>query len=488
MGFGLRYDAAIIGAGADGLAAAATLARSGLKTIVLERAEKPGGRLVTREFHPGFRASPFCDELPPIPAEIFWELDLARRSALFVPSPISTAWWPDRRHVIERAIAPPPLLRARDQLAVAAAARARNDLASPTRSLFARKPVRDPWPGEDWCPASLRDLFAVEAGGDVGAHLTAQALTGRAAHPDHAGSALQFLSPGLGQSGVVIGGLERLGAALAAAATDAGAEISCGLEVSDVRHTGRRVQGLTLADGSHVEVRAIVSTLDLKRTFLSLFSWNALPAEAGRRVASFRMNGSTARVLLALSKKPAGDLTGPIHVAPDIEAFGTAYAGWRSGVLPDTPPCTLRISSALDLSLAPIGAAVMTVTLGCVPARLFDGAWTHQKRTQLLRIAMLAGEKVFPGIASTVVGADILTPADIEEALGLTDGDLWGGEIAADQMFGMRPWTDVASPRTPFKGMYLAGPSAATAPFGTCLAGVVAARAIIADHAAGRLR
>src|ERR1700753_1100478 len=92
----VRYDAAIIGAGAEGLAAAATLAKSGLKTIVIERAEEPGGRCTTREFHPGFRVSPFCDEVAPIPAEVFWSLDLGRRSVVFVPAPTSTAWWPDR--------------------------------------------------------------------------------------------------------------------------------------------------------------------------------------------------------------------------------------------------------------------------------------------------------------------------------------------------------------------------------------------------------
>jgi phytoene dehydrogenase-like protein len=487
MGSGVRYDAAIIGAGADGLAAAATLARSGLKTIVLERAEKVGGRLTTREFHPGFRASPFCDALPPVPVEIFWELDLARRGAVFVPPLVSTAWWPDRRHVMEPTVATPEVISKRDRLARAAVVRASEDEASPERSLFGAKTIAKSWPGENLCSVSLRKLLREQAR-DLGAHLAAQALTGRAAHPDHAGSALQLLAPGLGNSGIIIGGLERLAMALKGAASDAGAEISCGLEVSDIRHSGRRVQGLTLADGSHIDARAIISTLDLKRTFLSLFSWNALPPDAARRVAGFRMSGATARVILALSKKPPGDLSGPIHVAPSKDAFGAAYAAWRSGVIPDVPPCLLHVVSALDLSMAPAGAAVMTVTFGCIPSRLFDGAWTHQKRVSLLQTAIKTAEGVFRGIAGDIVGADIITPPDIEDALGLTDGDLWGGEIASDQIFGMRPWTDIAAPRTPFKGMYLAGSSSASAPFGTCLAGVVAARALIADHAAGRLR
>src|ERR1700744_1047006 len=96
----VRYDAAIIGAGADGLAAAAKLAKAGLKTVLIERAEQPGGRCTMRQFHPGFRAAPFCDEIAPIPAEIFWSLDLARRGVIFTPAAHSTALWPDRSHTL----------------------------------------------------------------------------------------------------------------------------------------------------------------------------------------------------------------------------------------------------------------------------------------------------------------------------------------------------------------------------------------------------
>ncbi|MGD0866921.1 MAG: FAD-dependent oxidoreductase, partial [Rhizomicrobium sp.] len=96
----MRYDAAIIGAGAEGLAAAALLAGAGVKTIVVERSERAGGRATTREFHPGFRASPFADELPPVPADIHWALDLSRRGAIFRPTPISTAIWPDRQSLL----------------------------------------------------------------------------------------------------------------------------------------------------------------------------------------------------------------------------------------------------------------------------------------------------------------------------------------------------------------------------------------------------
>ena len=480
----MRYDAAIIGAGADGLAAAATLAKSGLKTIVLERAEKPGGRLVTREFHPGFRASPFCDALLPIPFEIFWSLDLARRGAVFVPSRGPIGWWLDR---VRPLTSDTRVLKKSSSLAKAALARAEKDEASPKRSfpLLGRTLIAEPWPGEEWRSVSLNQCVGDEDG-DTAALLAAQALMGRAAHPDHAGSALHLLAPG---EGFIAEGAHKLAEALESAARDAGAEISCGLEAAEVHRISRRVTGVSLADGTTISARGVISTLDLKRTFLSLFPWKALPADTAQRVASFRMSGSTARVLLALSKRPQSlfDMSRPIHVAPDMALFGEAYASWRSSVLPERLPVTLRVISSADPSLAPVGAAVVTVTMGCIPGRPFDGAWTHEKREALLKRSLAIVEQVFPDSQNAVVGSDVIVPPDIEEAIGLTNGDLWGGEIAPDQMLGSRPWLGIASPRTPFTGVYLAGPSSAAAPFGTCAAGVVAARALIADHAAGRL-
>jgi phytoene dehydrogenase-like protein len=94
---------------------------------------------------------------------------------------------------------------------------------------------------------------------------------------------------------------------------------------------------------------------------------------------------------------------------------------------------------------------------------------------------------VFPGFASRIVGSELFTPPDIEDALGATGGDLDGGEIAPDQMFAFRPFADRKAPYTPVEGLYLAGRSATAAPFGGCVAGAVAAEAVIVDIAAGKL-
>ncbi|MBI3677144.1 MAG: NAD(P)/FAD-dependent oxidoreductase [Proteobacteria bacterium] len=493
-----RYDACVIGAGADGLAAAIMLARAKLKTILIERSERPGGRLQTREFHPGFRASPFMDEVAPIPNEIFWSFDLARQGAILASSSSSIALWPGSQSVLR--LSQQPLLRDAAVLSREVIERVADDAhqAPPRRSLFSRPLPPRTWPGEAWANHALAGLLAEQARDALDVpHLAALALTGRAADPYLSGSALHLLAPATGGSGMPIGGLGSLAHALAHAAESEGVAFSYGLDVSDLRHNKDRVTGACLADGTEIAARAVITTLDLKRSFLSLFKWNELPAPVAKRVSGFRMAGGTARLLLALERPPelsaarlagAEMARGSIHIAPDMRAQADAYAAWRGGTVPERPPISLRLVSAVDPSLAPIGQATITVTLGSIPFRLFDGGWTKEKRDQLQSRALDRIEDVLPGIKARLLHVEVIAPPDIEDALGLTEGDLWGGEIAGDQMLGLRPWSDMSGPRTPMRGLYLAGPSSALGPLATCAAGVAAAGALIGDAKAGRLK
>ena len=486
----MRYDACIIGAGADGLAAAATLAARGLKVAVVERDSHPGGRCATREFHPGFRASPYTDELPPIPAEIFWSLDLARRGVVLAPASASLALWPGRQSLL-----PAPAGRA-EAFRQAILARVLADSAAPAnRGWFTPRAPYAPWPGEELSTRTLSEaLEELTADPAERANLMATFLTGRVCNPALAGSALQLL--GGARGGMAAGGLGRLGEALRVAAQEAGAEITCGLEATDIRRKAGRVTGVGLADGSDIAARAVISTLDLKRTFLSLFSWSELPRALVDRAGAFRPAPGTARLLLALDALPeppvgteACALRGPIHLAPSAAALDEATHAWRRGALPARPPAMLRLVSAVDPSLAPSGAATLTVTLGAIPHTPFDGAWTHEKRDRLSATALAIIEALWPGLAKRVIGSELLLPPDMEQMLGVSGGDLAGGELAADQMLGLRPFADpdCRGGRTPVQGLYLAGPSSALGPLATCASGVEAARAVAADLVARRL-
>ena len=378
-----------------------------------------------------------------------------------------------------------PLLDEAARLRAAIAARTLAEAKAVEKTSLFRRPRHAPWPGAAWANQSLAGLLAGKDA-DSAAHLAGLALTGRGADPFLAGSAVHALGAGAGAARIA-GGLAMLGSALRGAAEAAGVTFSFGLEASDIHRRDGRILGIGLADGSEIAARSIVSTLDAKRTFLNFFPWNALPKPVVRRVSAFRLAGSTARVLFAVER--IGDLDlpeGPLHIAPSLEALSAASQAWRNGVVAETLPITLAVPSRHEPALAPYGSATVTATLGAVPFRLFDGAWTHEKRELLRRRTLGAVEAVIPGFSDRVLGSEVVAPPDIEDALGATDGDLLGGEIAGDQMLGTGPWAKPALPRTPIAGLYLAGSNLTASAFATCAAGAAAAHALIADRGRSR--
>lgn len=502
-----RYDACVIGAGPDGLIAAHTLACAGLSVLVLERAAEAGGRARTREFHPGFFASPFADALPEIPAPLYRALDPARHGLALMPPPASTCLVEGRTSVLYRDDA--RLARASSPEAGAVIAlrtdlrRTREAIAARAAVAIAPRPHRffrhrasysAAWPGEHLGRAALADLLADKISDPLAAlHLAASSSEGRALSPYLAGSALHLL--GAATLGMAAGGLGALAHALEAAARAAGATVRCGAEVADIRIERGRATTLVLSGGEEIAVPAILSTLDVKRTFLSLVAWSDLPGDMPRRIAGFRMAGASARVLFALDAPPVfafaredpAIAAGPIHVVESLRHMSEAHDAWRAGVLAGHLPVTLRVPSALDPRLAPAGQAMMTATVSAVPARLFDGDWTVVRREAVAVIARNAAERAAPGIAEHILAAEVFVAPDMEEALGVTEGDLDGGEIAPDQALSFRPFPEWRDGRTPLRGLYLGGPSAAPAPFLLGASGARAARALIADHKARRL-
>jgi phytoene dehydrogenase-like protein len=514
-----RYDVAIIGAGPEGLIAATALARAKRRVIVLERQGRAGGRAETYEFHPGFKASPYADEFPAIPARLFRALDLARAGVLLAPAPASACVSDSGTSVVfadeERAWRAAPSLsrdgflslrRDVENVKLAIDARALEPPALPEpRFAFWRRRPRPPWPGEDWGRASLDEyLRARLPDASLRLHAVADAVSGRAVSPFLAGTALHLLAPGTGRSGLAAGGMGVFGAALWSVAANAGSVFRCGKGVAGILIRRGRATGVTLADGEEISAAAVLSTLDLKQTFLRLVARGDLDDTGFTRVGRYRIAGQQARILIALESPPelAGLLNdpdlrlSPIHVVASLEAIGAAHDSWRAGFVPETPLVTLRLPSLLDPRLAPPGKAVMTATLSAIPCVLADGAWTQGRREALAQLALQAAERVAPGVTQRVISVRTIVPPDVEKVLGATDGDLDGGEFAPDQAFGFRPfggegvsgtnaWRDG---RTPIAGLYHGGPSSAPSPVLLGASGGRAARTILADLESERLK
>jgi phytoene dehydrogenase-like protein len=442
----LRYDVAIIGAGADGLAAASLLARAGRRVTVLERAPHAGGRCVTSEFAPGFLASPFADTVPSPPPALLPLLGLSGLLEDFAPvgADIMRRRGRALARLLEEALAPAPQ---------GFWQQIRTHLAPGERS----------WPGADWADQSIAALRDHAGQQDWRA-----ALVGRATDPELAGSALTlFAAP---QSRVRCGGLGTVGAALQGAVLRAGAELRLEAEVTEILLSRGGVGGVALADGERLEASTVISTLDLKRTYLGLFRWSDLPPGLLHQAGAWRMGAARARLLLALESPPT--FTRPFFVP----GGAAARRQFRHGVLPLAPSMLVDPVSARDPSLAPDGRAVLTLTLSAIPARLFDGDWTQEKREALLARVLA---RLQPLALPRLLAAATIVPPDMEAALGLSGGDLDGGMLAPDQMLAFRP-----SMRTPVPGLYLAGPSSAAGPLGLGVAGISAALALMADISA----
>jgi phytoene dehydrogenase-like protein len=209
---------------------------------------------------------------------------------------------------------------------------------------------------------------------------------------------------------------------------------------------------------------------------MSLFRWDALPPRLLAQAGAWRMGIPAARLLLALARPPALDRR--LFMPGDADA----RAAFRRGCIPGSPAMLLDPVSRSVPASAPAGAGVLTVTVPGVPFLLFDGGWTAARRQQLAVIVLRRVEKLLPGTLEALKGLAILVPPDIEDQLGVTGGDLWGGALAPDQMLGWRPGPRLGPPAGPVRHVYLAGTGSAAGPLGACASGVAAAVALMADQ------
>ena len=523
------YDAVVIGGGHNGLTAAAYLSRAGLRTVVLERRKIVGGACVTEEIAPGVRASTTSYIASMLRPEVIRDLRLADHGLRMVPCDpglqvpfedgLVLPWWSEPKRTaaeIRRVSAhdaeaflrvdeelkalarylqpyflePPPdvhargLARLREAIRVARRFRriSGDELAGLVRFLtgsltsFARRRFE-----------SDRVHTLLLANNVYGAH-------GAPSRPGTAlGLLFHLLSGGeeetQGYYGHVIGGMGAITEAMGRAARGFGAEIRTEAPVSAVEVRDGRARGVVLEDGTEIGARAVLSNADPKRTFLGLVDKRELPEEFLADVRAIRMDGPCAKVNLALDQEPrvigmpedaSPGRRALFTLVPSIDFADRCYETAMRGEIPERLWVDCVVASNVDPTLAPPGTHVMTCFVQYVPYRLREGTW-EERREELGRRVVESIARYAPDVPGAIRAMQVLTPLDLERTYGLTEGNIFHGDLSLEQLFFMRPVPGWAGYRTPVDGLYLCGAGAHPGGGVTGAPGYNAARRAIGD-------
>jgi phytoene dehydrogenase-like protein len=285
------------------------------------------------------------------------------------------------------------------------------------------------------------------------------------------------------------GGTGGVSAAIANAARAYGAELRTDAAVSRVIVRNGGVTGVALADGEEVVAPIVISALDPRRTFLQLVDPRELPDELVNGVQQYKFRGSSAKVNLALDGLPdftclpgtGPHLRGAISISPSLEYLERAYDDAKYGEFSQAPYMDIVIPSMIDPNMAPPGKHVMSVFVQYAPYNV-NGGWTDAKRDALGDTVIKTLARYAPNIESLILHRQVLTPADIERVLGLSEGNIFQGELALQQLFFLRPVPAWAKYRTPIRGYWQCG--AGTHPGGGVMgaSGRLAAQTILRER------
>jgi phytoene dehydrogenase-like protein len=289
--------------------------------------------------------------------------------------------------------------------------------------------------------------------------------------------------------GHVMGGMGAITQAMAEACRGAGVELVTGAEVAEVRIVGGRATGVTLADGRLVDAGLVVSNADPKRTYLKLVPAHALDPQFRARIAGIKMDGPCGKLNLVLSEEPRLENEEPgsdalrrsqFTLVPWLDGAQAAYGEARRGRIADELWIDCLVPSLVDDSLATKGRHVMTCFIQYLPYALSGSDWSLE-RDRLAGQLLAQIARFVPAVGRSIVAHRLYTPADLEETFGITEGNIFHGDLRPDQLFFMRPVPGWARYASPLPGLYLCG--AGTHPGGgvTGAPGHNAAHRILAD-------
>lgn len=497
------YDAIVIGAGHNGLTAAAYLGRAGLKVLVLERRPVVGGAAVTEEFHPGYRNSIASYTLSLLRPEIIRDLELKRHGLETIPFRGSMDVFSDGRTLQFSGD------EARDRAQVARFSNRDYEQMGKLRTQLQRvgdivraQLLREP-PDLSGGIGSVLDMLRIGGGlrrlTPEDRHFLIQMFTLSAndlmerwfesepirqsyavhcvssnfASLDAPGSAIPFFINVLGEFegkqgkwGLAKGGMGAVTRAMAKDAREHGVEIQTDAPVRRIIVENRGATGVELESGERIAAKSVLANTDPKRTFLRLVGREHLDADFADGIEHLRMGHASLRMNLALKGEPrfaalSGEeqhiaLGSAITVLPSRAEAEENYRRASAGRMPVSPYIALMMPSALDDSLAPPGHHVMSLLCKYYPYHLAEGDW-DSLRDPVADGIIAELSRHIPNLPELIVGRQVLTPVDLERIFGLTEGDIFHGRHDLDQIFSLRPHPKAARYGTPIDRLYLCG-------------------------------
>ena len=522
-----QYDAVVIGAGHNGLTNAAYLAKAGLDVLVLEKNDYIGGASVSREMIEGWTYSSSSYVCSMLRQALHRDLDLSRHGLLLVPylgtvnfaddGTVLTAYTDEEANNLE--------LKRHSPHDADAMHRFQADLGRYAQ-LIRKTLLRTPPDPTSFRPRDIHELlfmakvfwalgekeiyeyarfFTMSAADFLEDYFENDLIKAAMASPGIIGTALGVYSPGtsyillhhvmgdvdgnVGAWGLARGGMGAISNAIAGALQENGGEIRTNAGVQKIQVDKGKAVGVVLENGDEIYARIVVSNLDAKRTFTQIMDEQDLPADVVRRARNFKIRGSSGKVNIALSGLPKF-LGVPDNRYVDrggqgftgsLETMERAYDCWKRGRWSDDPFIESVIPSAWDPTVAPPGMHWMSNFIQYCPPKLADGPWTAEKRDQFGRTVVDKIERYSPGFKDLIVHMEVRTPHDIEQEIGLTEGNIFQGELTIDQLLFNRPFPGYAQYRMPVKNLYMCGSS--THPGGgvSSACGANAAREILMD-------
>jgi len=500
-----KFDVIVIGAGHNGLVTACYLQRAGLNVCVVEKNEWIGGAAVSRELTPGIlysNCSYVCSLFRP---EIMRDLELPRHGLQVIAYEGGAVFSRDgdyiasyRNHHLHRRewarfsardaeayerysrdvtrqcrfiqpllmrTAPDPAsFRPRDLSEMLFLAKKLGELSAAEQAFMAR-----------FWTMSVSDFLDEYFEHDlVKAALAISGIIGTALGPMSPGTAYVLLHHYMGEVdgnvgawGYARGGMGAITRALAASFRASGGTIMTQAEVESIVVSGGRANCVVLADGRELRAATIVSNADVKRTFLKLVEPSHLPGEFVDAVRDFKIRGSSGKVNIALDglpdfpALPAGcpSIKGDLHFSDSIERMERAYDDWKAGRWSADPVLDMMIPTTLDATMAPPGKHFMSCFVQYCPPKVEGRDWTDADRDGFGEavVSQIAGHS--PGFRDRIIHMEIRTPRELEAEVGLTEGNIFQGELTFDQLFFNRPVPGYAQYRSPVQDLWLCGSS-----------------------------